>query len=85
MPRHLNNRTRPKARLRGLIIRTLVDSRGFHGLSILVKIGNLGIPNRPIRMRALEGLGYIRRTLPPWKKGSSSVVLLVNRSLLSQS
>ena len=48
MPKHLNNRTRPKARPRELIIRTLVDSKGFYRLLILAKISNFGIPNNPI-------------------------------------
>ena len=35
------------------MIKTLVNSRGFHGLLILAEISNLGIPNGPTRMRAL--------------------------------
>ena len=42
MLRYLNSRSQPKTRPRELIIRTLVDSRGFYRLLILVKINNLG-------------------------------------------
>ena len=45
MLRYLNNYTRPKARPRELIIKTLVDSRGFYGLLILAEIDNLSMPS----------------------------------------
>ena len=47
VPRHLGI-SAPRISDRGLIIKTLVDSRGFYGLLILVEISNLGIPNNPI-------------------------------------
>ena len=45
MLKYLNSYTQPKARPRELIIRTLVDSRGFYGLLILAEISNLSIPS----------------------------------------